>query len=79
MATQVAQGDFFTRNFFLRVASTVVLVPLAVFLVREGGYWLFGLLIAGALLMDYEWGKLTRLLALNRTLLTAGVVGACWW
>jgi len=79
MTARARDDTFFNRNFFLRAASTAVLVPLAVWLVLQGGYGFAGLLIAGALLMDYEWGKLTRLSAFYRAVLTAGVVGACWW
>lgn len=73
------QGGFFNRNFFLRAASTAVLAPLTVFLVVQGGYYFSALLIVGALLMDFEWGRLTGLPRLQQALLTAGVVGACWW
>lgn len=70
---------FMTRTLFLRAVSTVVLVPLIVFLILKGGYWLTGLLVVAALLMDVEWANLTQLSRISRTLLTAGVVGTCWW
>jgi phosphatidate cytidylyltransferase len=79
MGGKAKSGGFFDRNFFLRAGSTVVLVPLTVFIVWKGGYYLTGLLIASALLMDFEWAKLTRLSAAQKAVLTAGAVAACWW
>ena len=79
MKARVPDERFFNRNFFLRAGSTAALVPLVIFLVWKGGYFFAGLLIAGALLMDFEWAKLTRLPRLHQAILTAVVVGACWW
>lgn len=79
MGDQAKQGGFFSRELALRLASTVVLIPVVVFLVLKGGLYFKALLIVAALIMAYEWGRLTRLSNTLKAWLTAGSVAACWW
>lgn len=79
MGDGAKRGAFFSRELALRLASTIVLIPAVVFLVLKGGLYFKALLIAAALLMAHEWGRLTRLSNTLKAWLTAAAVAACWW
>ncbi len=67
------------RELIKRIISTVILLPVLVFLIHEGGYYFKGLLAILALLMAYEYERLTKLPKKSRGVLTAGIFGSVFW
>lgn len=57
-----------------RIASALVMVPVALAIVWYGGPWIVGLAMIAAALMAWEWGRLVgRVTGLTDSLLLAGI------
>ena len=46
------------RNLALRIASAAVLLPVVVFVIHTGGWWVFGLLLAAGAIVLNEYGRI---------------------
>ena len=73
------QKKTFPKDLATRVASALVLIPLIIYLVVKGGFYVKGLLIALTFLLGYEYARLTRLSDKTRAVFTAGVFATIWW
>ncbi|MCH8172225.1 MAG: phosphatidate cytidylyltransferase [Proteobacteria bacterium] len=73
------QKKTFLKDLATRVASALVLIPLIIYLVVKGGFYVKGLLIALTFLLGYEYARLTRLSDKTRAVFTAGVFATIWW
>ncbi|MCK0071016.1 phosphatidate cytidylyltransferase [Kordiimonas laminariae] len=57
-------------NLFKRVVSAVSLLPIVLGVIYLGGWWFYGFLVLGGVLMSLEWNKMTD----NNSLLSHGIL-----
>jgi len=66
----------------LRILSTLILLPLVVYLLLErgtDGSYIRGLLIFATFMMGYEFARLANLQHATKGLFTAGTIAIIWW